>query len=39
MLAPGATLEGIAQRVVDQGLDPKPRSGRQEWLENMLNRY
>jgi xylose isomerase len=39
MLAPGATLEGIAQRAADQGLDPKPRSGRQEWLENLLNRY
>ena len=39
MLAPGATLEGIAQRVAEQGLDPKPRSGRQEWLENLLNRY
>ena len=39
MLAPGATLEGIAQRVAEQNIDPKPRSGRQEWLENLLNRY
>jgi xylose isomerase len=39
MLAPGATLEGIAQRVSEQNIDPKPRSGRQEWLENLLNRY
>jgi xylose isomerase len=38
MLAPGATLEGIAQRVAEQSIDPKPRSGRQEWLENLLNR-
>jgi len=39
MLAPGATLDGIAARVIAQGLDPKPRSGRQEYLENLLNRY
>jgi xylose isomerase len=39
MLAPGATLEGIAARVASQNIDPKPRSGRQEFLENLLNRY
>ena len=39
MLAPGATLEGIAQRVAEQNIDPKPRSGRQEWLENLFNRF
>ena len=38
MLSPGATLEGVAARVVGQGIDPKPRSGRQEWVENLLNR-
>ena len=39
MLAPGATLDAIAARVAGQGIDPKPRSGRQEWVENLVNRY
>jgi xylose isomerase len=39
MLKPGASLETIAKRVADEKLDPKPRSGRQEFYENLLNRY
>jgi xylose isomerase len=39
MLAPDATLDGVAARVAAEGLDPKPRSGRQEWVENLVNRY
>ena len=39
MLAPGATLDGIADRAVAAGLDPQPVSGRQEILENLVNRY
>jgi xylose isomerase len=39
MLAPDATLDGIAARVAAEKLDPKPRSGRQEWVENLVNRY
>jgi xylose isomerase len=39
MLARGATLEGIAARVASQDIDPKPRSGQQEFLENLVNRY
>ena len=39
MLAPDATLDGIAARVASEGIDPKPRSGRQEWVENLVNRY
>ena len=39
MLAPGASLDAIAARAHSKGLDPKPRSGRQEFLENLLNRY
>jgi xylose isomerase len=39
MLKPGASLEVIARRVADEKLDPKPRSGRQELFENLLNRY
>jgi xylose isomerase len=33
------TLEQIADDVAARGLDPKPRSGRQEYLENLLNTY
>jgi xylose isomerase len=39
MLSPGATLEAIAARVASQDIDPKPRSGQQEYLENLINRY
>ena len=39
MLAPDATLESVAARVAAEGIDPKPRSGRQEWVENLVNRY
>ncbi|WP_309084729.1 xylose isomerase [Chelativorans sp.] len=39
MLAGQRTLEQIAERVVRANLDPKPRSGRQEKLENVVNRY
>jgi xylose isomerase len=35
--APGTTLASIADRAVQQGLDPKGTSGRQEWCENILN--
>ena len=39
MLKMGATLEEIAARVAKEKIDPKPRSGRQEFCENLLNRY
>ena len=39
MLKPGASLEAIAKRVADEKIDPKPRSGRQEFYENVVNRY
>jgi xylose isomerase len=32
-------LESIAARVAAEGINPKPRSGRQERLENLVNRY
>jgi xylose isomerase len=38
MLAKGATLESVAARVEKEGLDPQPKSGRQEWMEGVLNR-
>lgn len=39
MLAPDATLRGIADKAVADGLNPQPVSGRQEILENLVNRY
>jgi xylose isomerase len=38
MLAKG-TLESIAARVVKDGINPQPKSGRQERLENLINAY
>lgn len=35
----GASLEAISERVVADAIDPQPRSGRQEWLENLFNRH
>ena len=34
-----ATLESIHKRVIDNNIDPKTRSGRQEYLENIINKY
>jgi xylose isomerase len=39
MLAGKRSLEDIAARVARDGIEPKPKSGRQEFLENLLNRY
>ena len=32
-------LTTLSERVVDEGIDPKPVSGRQEYLENLVNRF
>ncbi len=32
-------LESISQKVLAESIDPQPRSGRQERLENLVNRY
>jgi len=32
-------LEQLSERVLSQKIDPKPRSGRQEMLENLVNKY
>jgi xylose isomerase len=32
-------LESIANKVMDDKLNPHPRSGNQEFLENMINKY
>ena len=39
MLTGKRTLEEIAERVVKDKIEPQPRSGRQELLENIVNRY
>ena len=39
MLSGKRTLEEIAARVVKKGIEPQPKSGRQEALENVVNRY
>ena len=32
-------LDHIAARVEAEGINPEPRSGRQEYLENVVNRF
>ncbi|MDJ0627310.1 MAG: xylose isomerase [Rhodobacter sp.] len=39
MLSGGYGLEDLDAYVRQAGLDPEPRSGRQERLENLVNRY
>ena len=39
MLAGKESLDKIAARVLKTGLDPQPKSGRQEYLEGVLNTY
>jgi xylose isomerase len=39
MLAGKESLDKIAERVLKSGLDPQPKSGRQEYLEGVLNSY
>jgi xylose isomerase len=38
ILAGRHDLRSLSERVRDGGLDPQPVSGRQEWLENLVNR-
>jgi xylose isomerase len=35
----GSDLATLAERVEREGVEPEPRSGRQERLENLVNRY
>ena len=39
MLDGKETLESIAARVHAEGIEPQPKSGRQERLENLINSY
>jgi xylose isomerase len=36
--SPQTTLEQVAQRAIDANHSPQPRSGRQEWCENLVAR-
>ncbi|CUU13738.1 Xylose isomerase EC 5315 CDS [Bradyrhizobium sp.] len=33
------SLAELADRALSPGFDPRPRSGRQEYLESLVNRY
>jgi xylose isomerase len=39
VLEGGYTLEDVAGYVVKHRIEPQPKSGRQEYLENVVNRY
>jgi xylose isomerase len=39
VLAGALTLAEAADHAVTSGADPKPISGRQEYLENLVNRF
>jgi xylose isomerase len=39
VLAGKRTLEQVAERVVKEKIEPEPKSGRQEYLESVVNRY
>jgi len=39
ILGAGSSLATIADRVAAGGIEPKPRSGQQELLENVVNRH
>jgi xylose isomerase len=39
MLSGGYSLEEIADFVETRGIEPEPKSGRQEYLENLINRF
>jgi xylose isomerase len=39
MLSGGRTLEQIADWVEAENINPQPKSGRQEYLENLVNRF
>ena len=39
ILAGNVTLDGLAAQVLAGGVDPRPVSGRQEYMENLLNAF
>jgi len=39
VLAGSGSLDEFARKVEEEGIDPEPRSGKQEYLENVVNRF
>ena len=39
MLSKESSLDKIAERVEREGINPEPKSGRQEYCENLVNRF
>ena len=39
ILAGKKSLDDLAEYVADKKLDPQPKSGRQEYLESLVNRF
>jgi xylose isomerase len=39
ILSGGISLADLSKHAVDKNIDPKPESGKQEFLENLINRY
>jgi xylose isomerase len=39
VLAGGSSLDALEAYVLAGGINPQPRSGKQEFLENVVNRY
>jgi xylose isomerase len=39
ILAGRSSLDDLAKYVADKRLEPQPKSGRQEYLENLMNRF
>ncbi len=39
ILAGKKSLDDLAAHVAEKGLDPQPKSGRQEYLESLVNRF
>ena len=39
LLLPSSNLEAISDAAVGDKINPKPRSGRQEYVENIVSRY
>ncbi len=39
ILEQNLSMEQISSRVIEDNINPQPRSGRQEYLENLVNNY
>ena len=39
MIIVGTLLDIIHKKVIEDNIEPKPKSGQQEFLENLINKY